>query len=88
MKKNSDIASLFQKHQAKKAAAAASASNHSPDPVEGVVEEQTHERIEEIANPMPPPQRLHRHCYNSDIFQVDEDDIIKIFMSLRKCRIK
>jgi len=53
--KNSDIASLFQKHQAKKAAAAASASNHSPDPVERVVEEQTHERIEEIANPMPPP---------------------------------
>ena len=90
MKKNSDIASLFQKHQAKKAAAAASASafNHSPDPVERVVEERTHERIEEIANPMPPPQRLHRHCYNSDIFQVDEDDIIKIFMSLRKRRIK
>ena len=58
MKKNSDIASLFQKHQAKKAATTASASNHSPDPVEHVVEEQTHERIEEIANPMlpPPPQ--------------------------------
>ena len=55
IKKNSDIASLFQKHQAKKATAAASASNHSPDPVERVVEEQTHERIEEIANPMPPP---------------------------------
>ena len=55
IKKNSDIASLFQKHQAKKATAAASASNHSPDPVERVVEERTHERIEEIANPMPPP---------------------------------
>ena len=55
MKRNSDIASLFQKHQAKKAAAAAAASNHSPDPVEPMVEEQTHERIEEITNPMPPP---------------------------------
>ena len=55
IKKNSDIVSLFQKHQAKKGAATASASNHSPDPVERVVEEQTHERIEEIANPMPPP---------------------------------
>ena len=52
IKKNSDIASLFQKHQAKKAAAAASASNHSTDPVERAVEEQTHERIEEIANPI------------------------------------
>ena len=55
MKRNLDIASLFQKHQAKKAAAAAAASNHSPNPIEPVVEEQTHERIEEITNPMPPP---------------------------------
>ena len=55
IKKNSYIASLFQKHQAKKGAATASASNHSPDPVERVVEEQNHERIEEISHPMPPP---------------------------------
>jgi len=35
MKRNSDIASLFQKHEAKNAAAAAAAtSNHSLDPVE------------------------------------------------------
>jgi hypothetical protein len=58
MKRNGDVASLFQKHEAKKkAAAAAVTSNCSPDPVEHVVEEQTHERVvEEIVNPMPPPQ--------------------------------
>jgi hypothetical protein len=57
MKRNGDIASLFQKHEAKKkAAAAAVTSNRSPDPVEPIVEEQTHERVvEEIVNPMPPP---------------------------------
>ena len=32
MKKNTDIASLFQKHAAKKAAATIATSNHSPDP--------------------------------------------------------
>ena len=44
MKRNTDIASLFQKHAAKKAAAAVATSNRSqiPDPVELVVEEQTH----------------------------------------------
>jgi hypothetical protein len=56
MKRNSDIA-FFQKHEAKKAVmATAATSNHSPDPVELVVEEQTLERvIEETVNPMPPP---------------------------------
>ena len=54
MKRNGDIASLFQKHAAKKKAAAATPTSN-PDPVEPVVEEQTHERVvEEIANPMPP----------------------------------
>jgi hypothetical protein len=57
MKRNGDIASLFQKHEAKKAVAAVVTSNCSPDPVESVVEEQTHERVvEEIVNPMPLPQ--------------------------------
>ncbi|KAI4987832.1 hypothetical protein ZWY2020_028590 [Hordeum vulgare] len=57
MKRNGDIASLFQNHAAKKKATVdAATSNHSPDPVELVVEEETHERvIEEIVNPMPPP---------------------------------
>jgi hypothetical protein len=57
MKRNSDIASLFQKHEAKRAATAAATSNNcSPNPVELVVEEQTLERvIEETINPMPPP---------------------------------
>jgi len=32
MKRNADIASLFQKHAAKKAAAALATSNRSPDP--------------------------------------------------------
>jgi hypothetical protein len=56
MKRNSDIASLFQKHEAKKAVAAATSNNCSPSPVEHVVKEQTLERvIEETVNPMPPP---------------------------------
>jgi hypothetical protein len=57
MKRNSDIASLFQKHEAEKAAAAAATSNNcSPNPVELVVEEHTLERaIEETVNPMLPP---------------------------------
>jgi hypothetical protein len=42
MKRNGDIASLFQKHVAKKKAAAAAATSN-PDPVEPMVEEQTHE---------------------------------------------
>jgi hypothetical protein len=55
MKRNGDIASLFQKHATKKKAAAAAATSN-PDPVEPVVDEQTHERVvEEIINPMPPP---------------------------------
>jgi hypothetical protein len=56
MKRNSDIASLFQKHEAKKAATAAATSNNcSRNPVEPVMEEHTLERvIEEIVNPMPP----------------------------------
>ena len=55
MKRNEDIASLFQKHATKKKAAAATATSN-PDPVEPAVEEQTHERVvEEIVNPMPPP---------------------------------
>ena len=46
---------LFQKHATKKKAAAATPTSN-PDPVEPVVEEQTHERVvEEIVNPMPPP---------------------------------
>ncbi|XP_066395716.1 uncharacterized protein [Miscanthus floridulus] len=56
MKRNGDIASLFQKHAAKKKVAAAAATSN-PDPIEPVVEEQIHERVvEEIINPMPPPQ--------------------------------
>jgi len=56
MKRNGDIASLFQKHEAKKKAAAATATSN-PDPIEPVVEEQIHERVvEKIVNPMPPPQ--------------------------------
>ena len=56
MKRNRDIASLFQKHAAKKKAAATAATSN-PDPIEPVVEEQIHERVvEEIVNPMPPPQ--------------------------------
>ena len=55
MKRNGDIASLFQKQAAKKKAAAATATSN-PDPVEPVVEELTHERVvEEIVNPMPLP---------------------------------
>ena len=38
MKRNGDIASLFQKHAAKKKAAAATATSN-PDPVEPVVED-------------------------------------------------
>ena len=35
----------------------AATTSSNPDPVEPVVEEQTHERVvEEIVNPMPPPQ--------------------------------
>ena len=41
MKRNGDIASLFQKHEAKKKAAAATATSN-PDPIEPVVEEQIH----------------------------------------------
>ena len=56
MERNGDIASLFQKHAAKKNVAAAAATSN-PDPIEPVVEEQIHERVvEEIVNPMPPPQ--------------------------------
>ena len=56
MKRNGDIASLFQKHAAKKKAAAVAATSN-PDPIEPVVEEQIHDRVvEEIVNPMPPPQ--------------------------------
>ena len=55
MKRNGDIASLFQKHAAKKKAAATAATSN-PDPIEPVVEEQIHERIvEEIVN------LCHRH---------------------------
>ncbi|XP_066333876.1 uncharacterized protein [Miscanthus floridulus] len=46
MKRNGDIASLFQKHAAKKMAAAAAATSN-PDPIEPVVEEQIHERVVE-----------------------------------------
>ena len=52
MKRGGDIASLFQKHAAKKAAAAS-----NPSPVETVAEEHTQEQesiIEEIANHVPP----------------------------------
>ena len=38
IKRNSDIASLFQKREAKKATTAAAISNSSPDPIEHVVE--------------------------------------------------
>jgi hypothetical protein len=39
MNQNSNVASLFQKHATKKAAAAFATSNHSLDPVEPMVEE-------------------------------------------------
>jgi hypothetical protein len=59
MKRNGDIAFLFQRHEAKKKAAATTTTSNcspDPDPVEHVVEEQTHERVaKEIINPMPPP---------------------------------
>ena len=46
MKRNSDIASLFQKPETKKAAVAAAATSKcSLDPVEPVVEEQTLGRV-------------------------------------------
>jgi len=54
--RNSDIASLFEKHATKKAADVAATSNSCSNPVEPVVGEQTRERvIEKIVNPKPPP---------------------------------
>jgi hypothetical protein len=53
MKRDADIASLFQKHAAKKAAAASISS-----PVENMAEEHTQEQpsiIEEVVNHTPPP---------------------------------
>jgi len=53
MKRGGDIASLFQKHAAKKATAAS-----NPSPIETMAEEHTQEQesiIEEIANHVPPP---------------------------------
>ncbi|XP_066385371.1 uncharacterized protein [Miscanthus floridulus] len=58
MKRNEDIASLFQKHAAKKKTVAATATSN-PDPIEPVVEEQIHERVvEEIRRDMLRNARL------------------------------
>ncbi|XP_072147483.1 uncharacterized protein [Setaria viridis] len=61
MKRGGDIASLFQKHAAKKAATAAAVSNTVTSPVENFAEEQNQEQdgvvVEEITNLVPsPPQ--------------------------------
>jgi len=66
--------------------------NPTPPPVETVVEEQNREdraEVEEIANPSPrpPPAELRTFIKRDILFQVDKDDIIEAFMSLRKRRI-
>ena len=67
MKRNSDIASLFEKHVAKKAADVAATSNSCSNPVEPVVEEQTRERvIKKIVNPKPPPPVYDIDCLPHD----------------------
>ena len=67
MKRNSDIASLFEKHVAKKATDVAATSNSCSNPVEPVVEEQTRERvIKKIVNPKPPPPVYDIDCLPHD----------------------
>lgn len=54
MKRDGDIASLYRKHEAKRkaaAAAAAATSNHSPNSIVPVVEQQTRERYIGFINP-------------------------------------
>ena len=86
MKRNSDIASLFQKPETKKAAVAAAATSKcSLDPVEPVVEEQTLGRVIWSCCLVCRPSIL---LAQDIFFEVDEDDILKTFMSLRKRKIK
>ncbi|XP_072147817.1 uncharacterized protein [Setaria viridis] len=72
MKRGGDIASLFQKHAAKKATAA---SNTIPSPVETFVEEhnQEHDRVvvEEIADPVPLPPPLQPPTSQPPVYDIN-----------------
>ncbi|XP_012703723.1 uncharacterized protein LOC105914997 [Setaria italica] len=72
MKRGGDIASLFQKHAAKKATAA---SNTIPSPVETFVEEQNQEHdrvvVEEIADPVPLPPPLQPPTSQPPVYDIN-----------------
>ncbi|XP_066374040.1 uncharacterized protein [Miscanthus floridulus] len=95
MKKNGDIASLFQKHAAKKKAATVAATSN-PDPIEPVVEEQIHERVVEKIKRMQKLrsdgwdnflEKVTSFCYKHGVeVPAMDDDYVPYGKSARKAR--
>ncbi|XP_072149495.1 uncharacterized protein [Setaria viridis] len=75
MKRDGDIASLFQKHAAKKAATAAVVSNTVTSPVENFAEEQNQDHdgvvVEEITDHVPSPPPLQPPASQPPVYDIN-----------------